>query len=69
MKVQPMIDLTVVENVKWPRPWQPVSDEWEALSFGRRWGSSGVADTVLGELRREICSEHPLHGCDCGTIA
>ena len=63
------MDISIVDNVKWPTPWQPIVDEHEALSFGRRWGMQPIADTVLGELHREICDSHPLHGCECVPIA
>ena len=58
---------------RWPIPWRPLTDEAEALAFGRRhvtmMGRPPVADTVLGELRREICDRHPLAGVECRPVA
>jgi hypothetical protein len=57
----------------WPFPWQPLTDEAEALAFGRehatRMGAPALADTVLGELWREICDRHPLAGVECRPVA
>ena len=60
---------SLVENVKWPKPWQPLDDDYTALAFGRRWGKGEIADTVLGELHREICDRHPLHSHKCIPVA
>lgn len=61
----PDIDL---EAVVWPEPWQPLTDEAEALAFGHIMNAE-VADTVLGELQREICEGHSLYGLECRPIA
>ena len=53
---------------RWPVPWQPLTDEAEALAFGR-WVNPNVATTVLGELRREVCDRHPLAGVACRPVA
>jgi hypothetical protein len=54
-------------------PWRPLTDEGEALAFGRWYtstvGAPTVADTILGELRREICDRHPLAGVSCRPVA
>jgi hypothetical protein len=55
-------------DVKWPSPWAPIGDEFEALANGRRWGN-GVASTIIDELHREICEIHPLYGVGCIPIA
>ena len=55
-------------KLEWPQPWRPVTDEAEALAFGRS-VNPAVASTVLGELRREICCEHPLHGLEVMPLA
>jgi hypothetical protein len=53
---------------RWPIPWRPLSDDAEALSFGR-FINPNVATTVLGELRRETCDGHPLAGVACRPVA
>jgi hypothetical protein len=53
---------------RWPIPWRPLTDDAEALAFGRRVNPS-VAETVLGELRREMCDRHPLAGVECRPVA
>jgi hypothetical protein len=63
------MDKSLVVNVKWPRPWRALEDEYAALAFGRRWAKVQIADTVLGELRREICNDHPLLGRECIAVA
>jgi len=55
-------------SIAWPAPWRPITDESEALSFGR-WINPQVAPTILGELRREICDRHPLYGVGCIPLA
>ena len=60
---------TTIDSVRWPSPWRPIDDDYAALSFGRRFGNQPIADTVLGELRREICDEHPLYGRECTPVA
>ncbi|MBP3959506.1 hypothetical protein J8F10_30040 [Gemmata sp. G18] len=55
-------------RVRWPVPWRPLTDENEALAFGRAM-SPNVAPTVLAELRREVCDRHPLAGAACRPIA
>lgn len=54
--------------VRWPTPWRPIADDAAALAFGR-WINPAVADTVLGELRREISATHPLSGVACRPVA
>lgn len=53
---------------RWPVPWCALVDEAEALAFGR-WFNPNVASTVLEELRREICDQHPLVGVACRPVA
>jgi hypothetical protein len=53
---------------RWPIPWRPLTDEVEALSFGR-FINPNIATTVLDELKREICDRHPLAGVACRPVA
>jgi hypothetical protein len=69
MSLLPELDLTLdLTTVTWPEPWRPLTDEAEALAFGRVMNSE-VACTVLGELHREIGAGHPLFGVECQPIA
>jgi len=54
--------------VKWPAPWAPITDEARALAFGRLQRPE-LAATVVEELRREICPDHPLFGVECRVLA
>lgn len=51
-----------------PYPWAPIDNDRESLAQGLML-SKEVADTVQGELQREICKEHPLYGIKCRAIA
>jgi hypothetical protein len=55
-------------RLRWPVPWRPLTDDAEALAFGREINPD-VAPTVLGELRREACDRHPLAGVVCRPVA
>ncbi len=62
---------------RWPPPWRPLTDDAEALAFGRLLdrihgrctSTESTAPTVLGELRRETCDGHPLAGVECRPVA
>jgi hypothetical protein len=54
--------------IHWPLPWQLITDEHEALSFGRA-VNPAVQSSVVRELHREICSTHPLFGIECRPLA
>ena len=63
------MDSSSIDSIKWPSPWRPIDDEHEALRFGRRWSKQQIANTIVGELHREICESHPLHGRECTPVA
>jgi len=54
-------------SVEWPKPWKPITNESDALAFGRQWNPQ-VSPTVLAELRRETGPGHRLHGVDCQPL-
>ena len=64
----PHVDPTTVD---WPWPWAALPDGLNTLPDGRTLFPSRIypADSVLGELRREICERHPLYGIECVPIA
>lgn len=55
-----MTTLAIPAN-RWPPPWRPLTDDAEALAFGRSVNPE-VALTVSGELKRELPPGHPLAG-------
>ena len=55
-------------TVIWPAPWLPMTDDTWSLEFGR-WTNPKVAKTVLDELHREICKDHPLYEVECIPLA
>lgn len=55
-------------TITWPPPWAAITNERDALVFGRAMNSA-VGSSVVGELQREICPTHPLFGVECRPLA
>jgi hypothetical protein len=60
---------------KWPTPWETMTAEVGATSLefpkimSELFGGHNAASTLEGELQRECCPTHPLHGINCLAIA
>jgi hypothetical protein len=57
----------------WPAPWAPLGDEKQRLGLpavrNEVFGGEPVASSIVEELRREVCSDHPLAGHRCVPVA
>ena len=58
-----------LRNADWPDPWVSISDPTGPPIYSDAAKNSNGALHLSVELHREICAQHPLHGCYCEAVA
>ena len=68
-----MISEEEIKKIKWCFPWKPINDPRFHIETGRTiadpWDTPLISSSLEDELKRELCSWHPLFNYEVKAIA